>query len=39
VKYLDSEQAEVEILSFSKAGKTLQALPVGTSDHFSVPGE
>jgi len=39
VKYLDSEQAEVEILSFSRAGKTLQALPVGTSDHFSVPGE
>jgi hypothetical protein len=39
VKYLDSKDAEFEILSFSKAGKTLQALPVGTSDHFSVPGE
>jgi hypothetical protein len=31
VKYLDAEQAKLEIPSFSRAGKTLQALPVGTS--------
>ena len=31
VKYLDSEAAKREIPSFSRAGKTLQALPVGTS--------
>lgn len=31
VKYLDPEQAKLEIPSFSTAGKTLQALPVGTS--------
>jgi hypothetical protein len=31
VKYLDPEQAKLEIPSFSRAGKTLQALPVGTS--------
>ena len=36
VKYLDSGQAKVEIPSFSRAGKTLQALPVGTSH--SSPG-
>ena len=33
VKYLDSEEAQLEIPSFSRAGKTLQALPVGTSIH------
>jgi hypothetical protein len=31
VKYLDPEQAKLEIPSFSRAGKTLQALPVGTA--------
>lgn len=31
VKYLDPEEAKLEIPSFSTAGKTLQALPVGTS--------
>ena len=31
VKYLDPAEAKLEILSFSRAGKTLQALPVGTS--------
>ena len=31
VKYLDAEQAKLEIPSFSRAGKTLQALTVGTS--------
>lgn len=36
VKYLDAKQAELEIPSFSRAGKTLQALPVGTS--LSSPG-
>ena len=30
VKYLDA-QTKLEIPSFSRAGKTLQALPVGTS--------
>ena len=30
VKYLDLEEAKVEIPSFSRAGKTLQALPVGS---------
>jgi hypothetical protein len=37
VKYLDSEEAKAEIPSFSRAGKTLQALPVGTSIHSSRP--
>jgi hypothetical protein len=31
VKYLNPEQARLEIPSFSRAGKTLQALPVGFS--------
>lgn len=31
VKYLDHEEARRNIPSFSRAGKTLQALPVGTS--------
>jgi hypothetical protein len=31
VKYLDSEEAKLEIPNFSRAGKTLQALPVGSS--------
>lgn len=31
VKYLDLEAAKLAIPSFSRAGKTLQALPVGTS--------
>src|SRR5215471_2162956 len=31
VKYLDREEAKLEIPSFSRAGKTLQALPVGTA--------
>jgi hypothetical protein len=31
VKFLNPEEAEVEIPSFSRAGKTLQALPVATS--------
>jgi len=35
VKYLDPEGAKAEIPSFSRAGKTLQALPVGTAAHFS----
>jgi hypothetical protein len=38
VKYLDSEEAQVEIPSFSRAGKTLQALPVGTSIHSTTSG-
>jgi hypothetical protein len=31
VKYMDPETAEREVPSFSRAGKTLQELPVGTS--------
>src|SRR5215467_9410552 len=31
VKYLGPEEAKAEIPSFSRAGKTLQALPVGTA--------
>jgi Polymerase beta, Nucleotidyltransferase len=31
VQYLRPEEARLELQSFSKAGKTLQALPVGTS--------
>ena len=31
VKYLDPEEAKREIPSFSRVGKTLQALPVGTA--------
>lgn len=30
VKYVDTEEAQLEIPSFSRAGKILQALPVGT---------
>src|SRR5215472_16557554 len=36
VKYLDPEEAKHEIPSFSRVGKTLQALPVGTAAHPSV---
>ena len=39
VKYLDSEEAQVQIPSFSRAGKTLQALPVGTSIHSTTSGK
>jgi Nucleotidyltransferase domain len=35
VKYLEPEEANLEISSFSKVGKALQALPVGTSLHSS----
>jgi hypothetical protein len=38
VKYLDQEEAKVEIPSFSRTGKTLQALPVGTSPRSSRSG-
>jgi hypothetical protein len=38
VKYLGPEEAKVEIPSFSRAGKTLQALPVGSSLHSSGSG-
>jgi hypothetical protein len=31
VKFLDPEQARAETLAFASAGKTLQALPVGTA--------
>lgn len=31
VRFLDPEQARAEVLSFTAAGKTLQALPVGTA--------
>ena len=40
VKYLDREEAKRELMSFSRAGKTLQALPVGTSiSHFGPVAE
>ena len=39
VKYLDPEQAELEILAFSRVGKTLQALPLGTCLYSLRPGE
>ena len=31
LKFLSSKEAETEIAAFSKAGKTLQSLPIGTS--------
>jgi Nucleotidyltransferase domain len=31
VRFLDPDQARAEILSFTAAGKTLQALPLGTA--------
>jgi len=39
VKYLDTEEADLEIASFSRVGKTLQALPLGTPHHSSTPGQ
>jgi len=33
VKFLDVKDADKEIASFTRAGKTLQALPVGTAVH------
>jgi hypothetical protein len=35
VKFLDAEEAKLEIPSFTRAGKTLQALPVGAALHSS----
>jgi Polymerase beta, Nucleotidyltransferase len=39
VKFLDADEAEVEIPSFTRAGKTLQSLPVGTAIHCCGPGQ
>jgi predicted nucleotidyltransferase len=39
IKYLDSQEAQLAIPSFSRAGKTLQALPVGTSIHSTTSGK
>jgi hypothetical protein len=39
VKYLDPQQAEIEIPSFSRVGKSLQALPVGGSPQSPVRGK
>src|SRR5215469_14844717 len=39
VKYLDPEEVKLEIPSFSRTGRTLQALPVGTSFQSSGSGQ
>jgi hypothetical protein len=38
VRFMDPEQAKHEIQSFTAAGNTLQALPVGTAPTSEIPG-